>query len=470
VCWTVGAQVTSAGFDDSLVEKLAAGSWSVGTTAVPQGQELNALTAVACATGPVCFAVGSHSTEAAADTLVESSARDAWSVMPSQSTGGGTDSFLNGVACGSATDCWAVGDAEPTTNGISTTNINTASTLIEQGNGSSWSIVSSPNPTGAQISSLLSVSCVSTTDCWAVGLSYPVANNGVTIGLNSTGPIAIAQTLTEHWNGQTWSVVSSPNVSPVLSDELISVTCVSTNDCWAVGAAEGMQTVQGLVEQWNGSSWTIVASPQTSGNESNGLFGVACAGASSCWAVGYSYLGSGASAKNFQTWVEKWNGSTWSTAASPNPGPDQVDALFAVTCTSVQDCNAVGAYGNGPIYDTLALQWDGSAWSVAGSENPTVSQGSFLYGVKCASSSLCVTAGSYNSSDGTLQTLIEQTSVPGPSVPEVPWPWLAISTAIPIVFVNASRRRRATLLTAGADRRSVTERSTTPSNFASNMW
>src|SRR6266536_1303764 len=51
-----------------------------------------------------------------------------------------------------------------------------------------WSIVSSPNTSPTQYNSLLGVTCVSASDCWAVGFYYdPVAN--------------LAQTLIERWDG-----------------------------------------------------------------------------------------------------------------------------------------------------------------------------------------------------------------------------------------------------------------------------
>ena len=68
----------------------------------------------------------------------------------------------------------------------------------------------------------------SASDCWAVG--YYV---------NSGGPNASYRTLSEHWNGTSWSLGGggSPNVSGAQGDFLQSVTCASVSDCWAVGDA-----------------------------------------------------------------------------------------------------------------------------------------------------------------------------------------------------------------------------------------
>src|SRR5207247_10434954 len=60
--------------------------------------------------------------------------------------------------------------------------------------GTSWAVVPSPDPAGAQDNELSGATAVSANDVWAVGET----GNG-------------AQTLTEHWNGTSWAAVSSPS-------------------------------------------------------------------------------------------------------------------------------------------------------------------------------------------------------------------------------------------------------------------
>ena len=45
---------------------------------------------------------------------------------------------------------------------------------------------------------------------------------------------SIDQTLTEHWNGTAWSVVASPNLG-TSDNVLYGVAAVAANDVWAVG-------------------------------------------------------------------------------------------------------------------------------------------------------------------------------------------------------------------------------------------
>src|SRR4051812_1248074 len=76
-----------------------------------------------------------------------------------------------------------------------------------------WSVVPSPN-VGTAANSLNGVAAVSPNDVWAVGTSTNA-------------------TLTEHYNGSQWNVVSSP--SSGTNPTLTAVTVVSSKNVWAVG-------------------------------------------------------------------------------------------------------------------------------------------------------------------------------------------------------------------------------------------
>ena len=84
--------------------------------------------------------------------------------------------------------------------------------------GPAWQADSSPN-IGTGDNALNGVAALTPTDLWAVG-TYT----------NTTG---LAQTLIEHWNGSSWSIVSSPN--PGAMNYLRSISCPAANECWAVG-------------------------------------------------------------------------------------------------------------------------------------------------------------------------------------------------------------------------------------------
>ena len=84
-----------------------------------------------------------------------------------------------------------------------------------------------------------------------------------------------------------WSIVNSPNAPAPTSNTPLGVTCVSASDCWAVGYYYNGSYAQTLIERWDGTSWAIVSSPNTSPTQANFLYGVTCVSASDCWAVGY---------------------------------------------------------------------------------------------------------------------------------------------------------------------------------------
>ena len=166
----------------------------------------------------------------------------------------------------------------------------------------------------------------------------------------------LPQTLIEQWNGTSWSIVPSPSTSATQSNQLLGGSCVSASDCWAVGFASNGPTAQTLIEQWNGTSWSIVPSPSTSATQSNQLLGVSCVSASDCWAVGIAISG----AATNQTLVEQWNGTSWSIVPSPSTSATQANELSGVSCVSASDCWAAGAAFNGAQFlQTLTLQMVG---------------------------------------------------------------------------------------------------------------
>jgi hypothetical protein len=218
----------------------------------------------------------------------------------------------------------------------------TASTdklLAQRWNGSSWSNIAIPTPAGAFLAVLSGVSCTSATTCRAAG--------GYIAG---TGPELVIKPLVENWNGTSWSTVATPNVGSPSFAALNAVTCTSATDCTAVGFSvpSGPAFGKTLVEHWNGTSWTIVPSPNPGGAFDSSLDAVSCTSAANCYAVG-SYATETAT----KTLVEHWDGSTWAIQASPNPSNSSQAALSGVSCPGPAKCFAVGAYGANASVFTL---------------------------------------------------------------------------------------------------------------------
>jgi hypothetical protein len=140
---------------------------------------------------------------------------------------------------------------------------------------------------------LLGVHALASNDVWAVGRSNQEA-----------------RTLTMHWNGSSWSVVPSPN--GIGDNVLWNVIALSPVDAWAVGHEGSLKT---LAEHWNGASWSIVPTPPMTGNNNNPvLTGLVALPNGDLWADG-KFLISGAQQ---QTLTEHWDGTSWSIVSSPN--------------------------------------------------------------------------------------------------------------------------------------------------------
>ena len=239
-----------------------------------------------------------------------------------------------------------------------------ASSMPLAATGAVWSIVSSPNASATEDNYLKEVTCTSASDCWAVGF------------YNFNGTVSPpSHTLIEHWNGTTWSIVTSPNTSATQPNFLNDVTCSSASDCWTVGSYydSSIGDDHTLIEHWNGTRWFIVTSPNTSATQGNGLSGVTCSSASDCWAVGVHHI---SSVDVNQTLIEHWNGRAWSIVTSPNTSATQDNNLSDVTCASASDCWAVGNGGG----RTLIEHWNGTTWFIVTSPNAGTPQRNDLVG------------------------------------------------------------------------------------------
>jgi hypothetical protein len=305
-------------------------SWSSSST-----EQLGAgtLLAVAQISGTEAWAVGATvAPHSPTRTLAARWDGTAWAPVSTIDVGSG-DTYLKGVSGASAEDVWAVG--------ASTDGSGVNRTLIEHWDGIEWAVVASPN-IGSADNLLEAVAASSPNDVWAVG-SY------------DTGAGGAIQTLAEHWDGATWTIVPTPNAAPSGSF-LHAISATSPGSAWAVGAGyspavEGLQT---LVERWDGSAWAIVPSPNL-GPAANVLTGVAGISDTDAWAVGYAN-----GTADIVPLALHWDGVGWSTSALP----DAPGRLFAVVAEGPGDVWGVGSATGWPPTG-LVEHWDGTAWTVS---------------------------------------------------------------------------------------------------------
>jgi hypothetical protein len=190
---------------------------------------------------------------------------------------------------------------------------------------------------------------ISPSDGWAVGWAPDGAAN--------YGEV----TLSEHWNGSQWTIVSSPNTN-VFYNELWAVSADTSTDVWAVGHIDDPSGNENtLVEHWNGLQWSIIPSPNPVSFEDD-LYAVKAFAPNDVWAAGWYWNGVGGTPG--YALVIHWNGVGWSTVVAPSPGTF-LSRIYAMTATSDSDIWAAGVYqlvsGGTPF--AFASHWNGSSWS-----------------------------------------------------------------------------------------------------------
>ena len=398
--------MTTPAFRNSLfiflvVLSFAATDARAGWTSVPPGSSTGQnerATAITCTSEANCWAVGdrfdSRSGFPTLQTLIERWNGTAWTRIPSpNSNADATErNSLEGVACTSVSDCWAVGSYEYSDNSFPFPQ-RYVQTLILRWNGSTWSIVASPNSSATESNSLNDVTCTSATDCWAVGSSTFRDNSPVF-------PQFRSKTLIQRWNGTAWSIVPSPDRGGTRA-----VTCVSENDCWAVDSS-------GILH-WDGASWSTVPAAADPEGKPNYLSDITCASASDCWVVG----GREIQTERVETLVQHWDGRAWTYVPSPNPIPGAGN-FNSVACQSESECWAVGSYFNADAGGarTIIARWNGSVWRIVPSVDPSP-RDNFLRAVTCVpGSSVCWAFGDHlTTGGGSGNRLLFERYTPEPS-------------------------------------------------------
>jgi hypothetical protein len=275
-----------------------------------------------------------------------------WTAFAAPLITGELTADLQAVVDISPTEAWAVGNV---TFGA------TLGQIIERWNGTKWSLF--PNPTLLPNSQgdLFAMTSTSATDIWAVGNLVQTFSNGGSTSYN----------LFEHWNGTSWTPTFINDTEGF--EGLTGVSEDATNDAWAVGDVGGST----LAIHWDGTSWSHVATPGPLGDGPNQLNAVVALAPDNAWAVGYSTPGLAGQSATL-TLILHWDGTTWSIVPSPNVGPN-TNRLLGITANSADDIYAFGsnftADGSGNQM-TLLLHWDGTSWTIVPSPNPT--KGNFL--------------------------------------------------------------------------------------------
>jgi hypothetical protein len=334
---------------------------------------------VSCPTATLCMVVG-YEGESTNRSLALVMNGQKWSVTAQPSYGmPGSSEVLASVSCASAEACVAVGEFEGGSLGQTG-----SGALIEMWNGRSWVVAATP-PLPLGDSELNSVSCVSASDCVAVGMKGDLSTAGYR-----------GQPLVEIWNGRAWSIGNNPNPSGWYA-QLSSVSCPSAGTCIGVGAQSGTQNgrsvTRPVAELISGS----ISAPITGLDSSLPVVfqGVSCANENDCTIVGYKWDATRGIVNGGL--VESWNGTKGTRI--PSPTGEQLDS---VSCPSPRSCVATGA-ANGSSGGNLISTSNGKVWALV--KGPYLEH-SALDGIFC-SRTRCIAVGSVTRGNS-IRLLVER--------------------------------------------------------------
>jgi hypothetical protein len=179
---------------------------------------------------------------------------------------------------------------------------------------------------------------VPATTAWAVGYYYD-------------SNLAANRTMTQRFNGTSWSVVPSVNASATGYSQLNRVDATSTSNVWAIGS---------LVERYNGTNWVAVSSPA-----GVALRGLDVVSPTEVWVAGYS----GSSAT-----VAQWKNGTWTTKYTQASTGRHLTVFEAIAVNATGQVWAVGWDRDydapGRPVSSLVVHFDGTSWRREATPNP----------------------------------------------------------------------------------------------------
>jgi hypothetical protein len=328
---------------------LAASGWTI-VSMPPAGQNAP-IRAVSTVSGTDAWAVGWHSgnagTNVGAKALIDNWNGTAWSASSVPTTPGNT-ALLYAVSGSSATDAWAVGRTQ--------VNKSALEPLALHWNGTAWSVSSGFSAAFSDIAggTAEGVADISPTDAYAIGYSAATASG------------ALAQ-----WNGTAWSAVPLPLPANANSDTTLNaISANGPDDVWIVGTFLDSVTHQNetFSEHFNGTAWSVVSMPLVSSTNINAFYlfnGIQANSPTDVWAVGESSVVDSTTSTDL---IEHWNGTVWSIVPSPSPGTG--DSLTGVTTSNAaNDVWAVGVTqpAGATQGQTLTLNWNGTTWTTVAS-------------------------------------------------------------------------------------------------------
>lgn len=279
-----------------------------------------------------------------------------WTVVPTPEPSDGFDVFLRDVVALGPDDAWAVGGYSKVTPPFLIDKLS----WIQRWDGQQWSHVPSPNPEpypGGGSLTLYAVDAAAPDDVWAAGTYRTVAPDGFLGG----------QMFVVHWDGTSWTQIPAPMTTGGSGTTVRDIEVVGPDDVWFFGfwvafenSALGEQ--RALAMHWDGNEFTFTFAPFFDNSAGYGgghsIESADALAPDDIWAVG------GAFGSNFtpHSYITHWDGTGWEHVPGPTPGA--YNRLYAVQAIATDDVWAVGYYLplSGGSYEPLYLHWDGTSW------------------------------------------------------------------------------------------------------------
>ncbi|HEY1712270.1 MAG TPA: hypothetical protein VGG07_05180 [Solirubrobacteraceae bacterium] len=288
----------------------------------------------------------------------------------------GQSGFLDAVSCPSSTFCASAGGTQDTFEQTS---------LAEFWDGTTWTLLPEDF---SDTSPLFGASCAVDHNCLAVG--YTVHTGALQL------PLSKVLTPTGGANSLFPATVDDP---PDEADSLNAVSCLSETVCLAVGSTTAPGRLPLLVERLDGFTWSLLTpAGATAGSADfqagSSLDGISCTSASSCVAVGSAQQQVSQAGEIETTLAEQWDGSAWSLDATPNPDATQGAELRAVSCPSPGACDAVGDGRTSTTEFPIAERLHRGRWSVMNLPPvPATAIEEVLSGISCPTIRNCTAVG-----------------------------------------------------------------------------
>jgi hypothetical protein len=155
----------------------------------------------------------------------------------------------------------------------------------------------------------------------------------------------------EHWNGRTWTRVSSTELPGLTSP--IAIVASSPSDAWVFSWLPGGPAT---ARHWNGKSWRELSVPSWVVRANLG--GQADVAAADLGGQVWVFSLGDMSFTKTTAFAARYANGRWTKAALPYQP-------YGVSAVSADDIWALGGTGDGPSGHTVLMRWNGRAWSTS---------------------------------------------------------------------------------------------------------